>query len=127
MLTIVIQRFRGATDPCFVFLEQLKVPPSHGRIDNVLLAIRRYEEVLDHAVGTQQVETIQKQLGIRRNALTNGACQFDPLLAVAIVRGVFISGKERHETLNQQGEIKGIGSAGAQNQAALIERHARLR
>src|SRR5215471_16892462 len=130
MLTIVSQRLRQATDPCFIFLEQLNVPLSHGRIDNVPSVIRRYEEMLDHAVRTQQVETIQKQLRIRRNALTNGICQFKPLLAVATVLGVFISvfvsGKERHETLNQQGEIKGIGFAGAQNQAVLIKRHTLL-
>ncbi len=100
--------------------------PSHGRIDNVPIAIRRYEEMLDHAVRTQQVETIQKQLWIRRNALTNGGRQFEPLLAVATVPGVFISFEQRHETLNQQGEIEGIGFAGAQNQAVLIKRHTLL-
>ena len=86
--------------------------------------------MLDHAVRSEQVETIQKQLWIRRNALTNGVCQFEPLLAVAIVAGVFISvfvsGKERHKALNQQSEIKGIGLAAAQNQAVLIKRHTLL-
>src|SRR5262245_49834038 len=110
-------------DPCFVFTEQLNVPPSHGRIDNLPIAICRYEEMLDHAVRTQQVETIQKQLWIRRNALTNGGGQFEPPLAVANVHGVFISLEKRHESLNQQGEIKGIGFAGAQNQADLIKGH----
>src|SRR5215471_18499184 len=100
MLTIVSQRLRQATDQCFIVLEQLNVPLSHGRIDNVSSVIRRYEEVLDHTVRTQQVETIQKQLWIRRNALTNRGCEFEALLAVATVQSVFISvfvsGKERH-------------------------------
>ena len=81
------------------------------------IAIRRDEEMLDHAVSTQQLDAIQKQLWIRRNALTNGVCQFEPLLAIVTVPGVFISLEQRHEILNQQGEIKGIGVAGAQNQA----------
>src|SRR5262245_22393547 len=101
MLAIVIQRRRQATDPRFVSLDQLKMSLSHRRIDNVPVAIRRYEEMLDHAVRTQQVETIQKQLRIRRNALTNGGCQVEPLLAVTPVHRVFISVEERHETLNQ--------------------------
>src|SRR5579864_8395922 len=106
MLTIVIQRLRQAADPCFVFLEQLSVPPSHVRIDDVPIEIRRYEEMLDHAVRTQQAETIQEQLWIRRNALTNGGCQLEPLLAAATVPAVFmsrfISRQERYEPLNQQ-------------------------
>ena len=36
---------------------------------------------------------------------------------------MFVSVEERHETLNQQGEIKGIGFADAENQAVLIKRH----
>src|SRR4051794_17479204 len=126
MLTIFIQRLRQAADPCFVFLEQLKVTPPRGRIDNVPIAIRRYEEMLDHAVRTQQIETIQKQLWIRRNTLVNGGCRSEPLLAVAAVHGVLVGLEERHETLNQQGKIKGIGFPGAENQAVLVKRHTLL-
>src|SRR5262245_51289062 len=83
--------------------------------------------MLDHAVRTQQLEAIQKQLRIRRNPLTNGVCQFEPLLTVAAVQGVFtsvfVSGKERHKTLNQHGDIKRVGSASTQNQAVLINRY----
>ncbi len=85
-------------------------------------AIRRDEQMLDHAVRAQEVEAIQEQLWVRGNALVNGRCQFEPLLAVATARGVLVSLEERHETLNQCREIEGIGVAGAENQAALIER-----
>ena len=125
--TVVIQRLRHPTDQCFVLLDQLKVPLSHRRVDNVPIAIRRDEEMLDHAVRAQQVDAIQEQLWVRGNALVDGGCQFEPLLAVATVRGVLVSLEQRHETLNQRREIEGIGVAGAQNQAALIERHTLLR
>jgi hypothetical protein len=43
-----LARSSRATDPCFVFLEQLNVSPSHGRIHDVPIAICRHEEMLDH-------------------------------------------------------------------------------
>ena len=98
----------------------------HGRIDSLPVAICRYEEMLDHAVRTQQLDAIQKQLRIRRNALTDGVCQFEPLLTIVTAPGVFIRLEQRHEILNQQGEIKGVGVARVQNQALLIKRHGLL-
>ena len=100
--------------------------PSHGRIDNLPIEIGRNEEMLDHAVSTQQLDAIQKQLWIRRNALANGVRQLEPLLAVVTAPGVFIRLEQRHQILNQQGEIKGIGVAGVQDQARLISRRSRL-
>jgi hypothetical protein len=38
------------------------------------ITIGRDEEMLDHAVSTQQLDTIQKQLWVRRNALANRFC-----------------------------------------------------
>src|ERR1700757_860830 len=119
MPAIVIQRLREAADPGFVFLEQLNVTPSHGRIDSVPAGIRRNEEVLDHGVRTEQVETIQKQLRIRRNALTDRLRQFKLLRDVAAVHGLFISLEQGRETFDQQGEIERIGPAGTQNETAV--------
>src|SRR5687768_13179654 len=99
---------------------------SGGRIGSVPLAIGRYEEMLDHAVSTQQLDAIQKELWIRRNALANGVSQFEPPLMIFTVPGVFVRLEQRHELLNQQGKVQGIGVASAQSQAVIIERH-RLR
>jgi hypothetical protein len=103
-------------------VEQLNVPPSQGRIPNPPIAIRRDEQMLDHAVGGQQLDAIQKQVRIRRKALANGVRQFEPPLPIATAAGVFIRVEQRHEVLNQQREIKRIGVASAVNQARLVER-----
>ena len=81
---------------------------SHRRVVDVPVAIRRYEQMLDHAVRAEQVDAIHKQVGIRRNALIDGARQFEPLPVVAAVPGALIGLEQRHETLNQQGQIEGI-------------------
>ncbi len=100
--------------------------PADGRIRDVPIAIRRDKEMLDHAVRAQQVDPIQKQLWIRGNALTDGVCQFEPLLTIFIVPGTFISLEQRYQPLNQEREIKGIGVASAENQALLVKRHSLL-
>ena len=46
--------------------------------------------------------------------------------AICGLPGVFIGLEQRHELLNQQSKIKGIGGAGAQNQARIIKRHSLL-
>jgi hypothetical protein len=70
---IVRQRLRHAIDSCLVFLEQLNVSLSPWAYTRRAHRHRRDEEMLDHAVRTQQLDAIQKQLWIRRNALTDGA------------------------------------------------------
>jgi len=82
--------------------------------------------MLDHAVRTEQLDAIQKQLGIRRNALINGGCQVEPLLTISSETGVVIRPEQRHEILNQQGEIEGIGVASRQNQTVLFKRYSLL-
>src|SRR6185436_128877 len=117
---------RQTADPRFVFLEQAKVSPSHGSIDSVPIGIRRDEEMFDHAVRTKQVETTQEQFWIWRNALIDGICEFKPGLAVTTLHCVLISLKQRYKTLNQHGEIKGVGFARTQKQAVLVKRYTLL-
>ena len=107
--------------------DQPKVSVSHGRVDDEPIGTRRDEQVLDHAVRAEQVEAIQKQLGIRRDALTDRVCQLEPSLVVAAMSGVLIRLEQRHETLDQRRQIEGIRFARAQDQAVLVERHALLR
>ncbi len=82
--------------------------------------------MLDHAVGTQQLDAIEKQLRIGRNALTDRVRQLEPLPDVVTVPGVFIRFEQRHELLNQQGEIEGIGVTGVQHHALVIDGDALL-
>src|SRR5262245_14613873 len=99
---------------------------SHRRVHSVSIAIDRDEEMLDHAVSTQQIEAIQKQLWIRGNALADSVRQFTPLPVIIIAPGVFVRLEQRHEILNQQGEIKRIGVASTQHQALLVKRRSLL-
>src|SRR3954466_7920697 len=117
MLAIVKQRLRQQADKFFVFREQLNMPLPHWGIDRISIAVCCDEEILDHAVWAQQIESIQKQLGIRRNALANGGRQFEPSLSSC----AFISFKQRHETLNQHCEIQSIGLASTQDNAVFIK------
>jgi len=49
-----------------------------------------------------------------------GIGQLAPLLIVITAPGVFIGLEQRHEFLNQQGEIQRVGAAGAEDQALVI-------
>src|SRR5215831_18509278 len=99
------------------------MPLSQGRIDDMAVAIRVYENVLDHAVSTQQVDAIEKQLGIGRYALTDGSGHLKPHSFIAAHRSAVIGLEQRHETLHQQCEIDGIGSACAKYDAMVVDRH----
>src|ERR1041385_8095615 len=72
--TIVIQRLRYAIDQRLVFLDQPDVSLSYRRIHGLAIDVDRDEEMLDHAVGTQQLDAIQKQLRIGRDALADRVC-----------------------------------------------------
>src|SRR5215469_3064680 len=100
---------------------------SQERINDMALAIRGDENVLDHAVSAQQVDAIQKQLGIGRYALADGSCHFEPHSLIAAFECAVIGFEQLHETLNQQCEIERIGGARAKNDAVLINRHTILR
>src|SRR5687768_1355594 len=116
MWAIVIQPLRHAPNPGFVLLDQLNVSPSHRRIRSDSIAVRGYEEMLDHAVSTEQLDATQEQVWIRRETLTDGICQVEPRRTIVTVAGLFIRLEQRHEILNQQREIKRIGAARAENQ-----------
>src|ERR1700686_1677446 len=100
---------------------------SQGRINDMAIAIRGDEDVLDHAVSAQQVDAIKKQLGIGRYALTDGSCHVEPHSLIAALQCAVIGFEQLHETLNQQCEIERIGGARAKNDAMLVDRHAVLR
>src|SRR6478672_13631479 len=99
---------------------------SQGRIIDVTLAIGGDENVLNHAVSAQQVEAIQKQLGIGRYALTDGSCHVESHSLIAALQCAVIGLEQPHETLNQQCEIERIGGARANNDAILVDRHSIL-
>src|SRR5580704_9656719 len=101
--------------------------PSQRRINYLTLGIPADEHVLDHAVSAQQVDAIQKQLGIGGYALTDGSCHVEPQSLIAALECAVIGLEQRHETLNQQREIERIGGARAKNDAMLVDRHAILR
>src|SRR5579862_5848677 len=108
------------------------MPLPQGRINDMALAsflfyLRGDENVLDHAVSAQQVEAVQKQLGIGRYALNDGSCHIEPHSLIAALECAVIGLEQRHETLNQQCEIERIGGARAKNDALLADRHAILR
>src|SRR5689334_17685619 len=63
------QRLHQASDECTVLIQKLHVPLSRGRISGVPLFVRIDEDVLDHAVSSQQVDAIQIQLWIGRYTL----------------------------------------------------------
>src|SRR5215469_3889529 len=100
---------------------------SQGRISDMAVAIRGEENVLNHAVSAQQVDAIQKQLGIGGYALTDGSCHIEPHSLIAALQCAVIGFEQRHETLSQQCEIERIGGARAKNDAVLINRHTILR
>ena len=64
------------------------MPLSHGRVRRLPVTIDCDEQVLDHAVRAQQLDAIQKQLGIRRNALADRVRQFEPFPGVSAVGDV---------------------------------------
>ena len=101
------------------------MPLSLGRINGMALRIRGDEHVLDHAVSAQQIDAIQKQLGIGRYALTDGSCHVEPHSLIAALQCAVIGFEQPHETLNQQCEIERIGGARAKDDAMLVQRHAR--
>src|ERR1700686_4506192 len=99
---------------------------SQGRINDMAIAIRGDENVLDHAVSAQQVDAIQKQLGIGRYALTDGSCHVEPHSLIAALQCAVIGLEQRHETLSQQCKIERIGGTCAKNDAMLVDRHSIL-
>src|SRR5580658_10132108 len=105
---------------------------SQGRINdsalaNFLFCLWGDENVLDHAVSAQQVDAIQKQLGIGGYALKDGSCHVEPHSLIAALQCAIIGFEQLHQTLNQQCEIERIGGARAKNDATLVDRHAILR
>src|SRR5579859_1257113 len=106
--------------------------PSQGRINDMALVsflscLRGDENVLDHAISAQQVDAIQKQLGIGGYSLTDSSCRIEPHSLIAGLQCAFIGLEQCHETLNQQCEIERVGCARANNDAMLVDRHAFLR
>src|SRR5580704_14478965 len=101
--------------------------PSQRRINYLTLGIPADEHVLDHAVSAQQVDAIQKQLGVGRYALTDGSCHVEPHSLIAALQCAVIGFEQLDEGLNQQCEIERIGGARAKNDAMLVDRHAFLR
>src|SRR5262245_3261177 len=110
-------------DSCLVFLDQLDMAASHRGIFHSPVNICRNEQVFNHAIGPQQIESIQKQLGIWRNALVNCVCQLQLLLSSVTSHLLLISLQEWREPLNKQGNVQSIGFAGIQNQVVLIQRN----
>ena len=97
------------------------MPLSQGRISDMALPIRSDENVLDHAVSAQQVDAIQKQLGIGRYALTDGPRHVEPHSLIAAQQRAVIGLEQLHETLNQQCEVERIGGARANHDALLVD------
>ena len=97
------------------------MPLSQGRINDMALGIRCDENVLDHAVSAQQVDAIQKQLGIGGYALTDGSRHVEPHSLIAALQCAVIGLEQPHETLNQQCEIERIGGARAKNDAMVVD------
>src|ERR1700678_2391925 len=107
------------------------MPLSQGRINDMALAsiffrLSDNENVLHHAVSAQQVQAIQKQLGIGGYTLKDGSCHVQTYSLIAALQCAVIGLEQRHETLNQQCEIERIGGARAKNHATLVARHAFL-
>src|SRR5579862_219417 len=102
------------------------MPLSQGRINNMVLDILGDENVLDHAVRAQQVDAIQKQLGIGGNALTDGSCHVAPHSLIAVLQRSIIGLEQRYETLNQQCEIERVGGARTKDDALVADWHAIL-
>ena len=102
------------------------MPQSRGRINGMAVAIRGDEYVLDHAVSAQQVDAIQKQLGIGGYALADGSRHVEPHSLIAALQCAVIGFEQPHQTLNQQCEIQRIRCARAQNDARVVHRHAIL-
>ena len=105
---------------------------SQGRINDVALASFLFclcgdKNVLDHAVSAQQVDAIQKQLGIGRDALTDSSCHVEPHSLIAALQCAVIGLEQSNQTLHQQCEIERIGGARAKNDAMLVDRHSILR
>src|SRR5579864_9474807 len=101
------------------------MPLSRGRVNDMALWICRDEYVLDHAVSAQQVDAIQKELGIGGYALTDGSRHVEPRSLIPALQRAVIGLEQPHETLNQQCEIERIRGARAKHDAMLADRHAR--
>ena len=102
------------------------MPPSQGRISDMAFAVRGDKNVFNHAVSTQHVDAIQKQLGIGGYALKDGSCHVEPHSLIAAQQRAVIRLEQFHEAADQQREIERIGGARAKNYAVVVDRHAFL-
>src|SRR5580698_2091711 len=88
------------------------------------LAIRGDENMLNRAVSAQQIDAIQKQLGIGGYALTDGSRHIESHSLIAAQQGAVIGLEQLHEAANQQCEIERIRGARANNDARVVDSHA---
>src|SRR6185503_15847010 len=68
----------------------------------------REKQILDHRVGTQEIETREKQFGIGGHALKNGVRQFEPLRLHRALARTAVSVEQRDQIANQQSPVESV-------------------